>query len=200
MKLSQYLEELIKPNVYVVYAGRFQPLSKHHFQIYYYLANKFGKDNVYITMAEAKKSKRKIDSVVNLRNPFTFEERKHMWSLMGIPEPKIQQIVGSTYNLDDIQKTLGINQDTSVIFAVGEKDNYLIKNDHYEEYKEQKDLKTLADGIAYYYTIPSIKEDNELANSTSVRDAIQNQDWESIENKIEPKILNYIKGLSNERY
>lgn len=99
--------------IFVIYPGRFHPFHKGHKGVFDYLSTKYGGNDVYITTT---------DKVELPKSPFTFDEKRKMMVLTGVPINKIIQ-VRQNYNLTDIESKIpiDINRD-SIIFAVSEKD------------------------------------------------------------------------------
>jgi len=99
--------------IFVIFAGRFHPFHKGHKGVFDYLSTKYSGNDVYITTT---------DKVELPKSPFTFDEKRKMMMLTGVPLNKIIQ-VRQNYNLSDIQSKIpiDINRD-SIIFAVSEKD------------------------------------------------------------------------------
>lgn len=99
--------------VFVIYPGRFHPFHKGHKGVFDYLNTKYGGSDVYITTT---------DKVELPKSPFSFDEKKKMMVLTGVPINKIIQ-VRQNYNLSDVENKIpiDINRD-SIIFAVSEKD------------------------------------------------------------------------------
>jgi len=98
-------------NKLVIYAGRFQPFHKGHFATYQYLTKKYGADSVYIATSGKQ---------APVTSPFTFDEKKYMMQITGVPVDKIYQ-TRIPYQPTEI--TDQFNKDkTSIIFALSEKD------------------------------------------------------------------------------
>lgn len=99
--------------IFIIYPGRFHPFHKGHKGVFDYLSTKYGGNDVYITTT---------DKVELPKSPFTFDEKRKMMVLTGVPINKIIQ-VRQNYNLTDIESKIpiDINRD-SIIFAVSEKD------------------------------------------------------------------------------
>lgn len=64
---------------YVIYPGRFQPMGKHHVEVYNRLKKEFG-DDVYIATSDSRNPK---------TNPLGFDQKKIIATKMGIPPNKI---------------------------------------------------------------------------------------------------------------
>ena len=94
-----------------IYAGRFHPFHKGHKASYDFLVKQFGADNVYIATSNAQ---------APLTSPFSFEEKKQMAELTGIPSDKIIQ-TKNPYQAQEITKKLDPTE-TRLVFALSEKD------------------------------------------------------------------------------
>lgn len=100
--------------VLAIYPGRFHPFHRGHKSVYDWLVKKFGSANVYITTTSV------IDPI---KSPFSFEEKKQMMVLSGIPSEKILN-VKNNYNITEITRLLPDLdvKNTAVFFTVSEKD------------------------------------------------------------------------------
>lgn len=98
---------------FIIYPGRFHPFHKGHKGVYDYLTSKFSGDDVYITST---------DKVEIPKSPFSFDEKKKMMVLTGVPSNKILN-VKRNYNVQDLSGKIpiDINRD-SIAFVVSEKD------------------------------------------------------------------------------
>ena len=99
-----------KPQIVVVYPGRFQPLHRGHKAVYDELVKEFG-PNVYIATSN------KTDPD---KSPFDFEDKLRMARAAGIPADKIQ-LVKNPYDAAEIKERF-VPGNTVLLFAVGEKD------------------------------------------------------------------------------
>ena len=99
-----------KPQIVVVYPGRFQPLHRGHKAVYDDLVAEFG-PNVYIATSN------KTDPD---KSPFDFEDKLRMARAAGIPADKIQ-LVKNPYSASEITDRF-VPENTVLLFAVGEKD------------------------------------------------------------------------------
>lgn len=100
--------------VIAIYPGRFHPFHKGHKSAYQSLATKFGEDNVFIfTTGKQEQPK----------SPFSFEEKKKMMMLTGVPEDKIIR-VNSPYNAREVLNVFSdvVPQDTILAYGVSGKD------------------------------------------------------------------------------
>lgn len=114
-KLGKYLaEQVLKEdtninNIIVIYPGRFQPMGRHHAEVYKKLASKFGKANTYIATS---------DKVTLPKSPLNFKEkylvmRKHgITNAVQVKNPYQSIEITSKYDPET----------TAVLFAVGKKD------------------------------------------------------------------------------
>ncbi|HCT51860.1 MAG TPA: hypothetical protein DF712_05310, partial [Balneola sp.] len=92
-----------------IYPGRFQPMGKHHAEVYKKLASKYGKSNTYIATS---------DKVALPKSPLNFREK-----LQVIRKHGIQNVVQvkNPYKAEEITKKYDPTT-TAVLFAVGKKD------------------------------------------------------------------------------
>ena len=49
---SEILNEADIRDIVVIYPGRFQPMGKHHAEVYKKLASRFGKSNTYVATSD----------------------------------------------------------------------------------------------------------------------------------------------------
>jgi hypothetical protein len=99
-----------RPQIVVVYPGRFQPLHRGHKAVYDDLVAEFG-PNVYIATSN------KTDPD---KSPFDFEDKLRMARVAGIPADKIQ-LVKNPYSASEITDRF-VPDNTVLLFAVGDKD------------------------------------------------------------------------------
>tara|TARA_R100000951_G_scaffold74785_2_gene63044 strand:- start:530 stop:2827 length:2298 start_codon:yes stop_codon:yes gene_type:complete len=141
--VKEILTEDIKKEV-VVYAGRFQPFHRGHYDSYQHLVKRFGKDNVYIGTS---------DKTDKIKSPFKFKEKKMiMMKMFGIPSNKIVQIKNPYAPKEIIGK---FDKDTTAfVTVVGEKDRYRLKGKYFEPYHPDK-IEKGYDEKGYVYVTPS---------------------------------------------
>ena len=141
--VKEILTEDIKKEV-VVYAGRFQPFHRGHYDSYQHLVKRFGKDNVYIGTS---------DKTDKIKSPFKFKEKKMiMMKMFGIPSDKIVQIKNPYAPKEIIGK---FDKDTTAfITVVGEKDRYRLKGKYFQPYHPDKIEKGYEEQ-GYVYVTPS---------------------------------------------
>lgn len=107
-------KEVKYKDIVCVYPGRFQPMGKHHVEVFKALQEKFGADDVYIATSDVAK---KPDPA---KSPLNFEEKKRVMLMHDIPRKQIVKCV-NPYKAEEIVKNFN-PKDTVVVFAVGEKD------------------------------------------------------------------------------
>ena len=138
----------------VIYPGRFQPFHKGHAQVYQYLCQKYGKDNVYIVTS---------DRVEMPKSPFNFAEKKQMMLLTGISGDKIV-MDSQPYRAQELVAQFD-TKSTILLFAVSEKDmaedprfQFKPKKDgspsYFQQFSDIKQCETL-DKHAYMMTVPT---------------------------------------------
>jgi hypothetical protein len=112
-ELNEQLDRTGK-RVIAIYPGRFHPFHKGHKSAYQSLVTKFGEDNVFIfTTGKQEQPK----------SPFSFEEKKQMMMLTGVPEDKIVR-VNSPYNAREVLNVFSdvVPQDTILVYGISGKD------------------------------------------------------------------------------
>jgi hypothetical protein len=155
MRLFQLFEDTQK-NTLVIFPGRFQPVTRNHFNVYQYLCKSFGQKNVFIA------SSNKVEPP---RSPFSFEEKKALLSFIGVDPSHIIE-TKSPYMAREITEHYDPNT-TVLIFAVGQKDmeedprfNFKPKKDgspsYFQPYNPKAKLETF-DKHAYITPIPNFK-------------------------------------------
>ena len=111
-----------------VYPGRFQPMGKHHLQVFKTLQTQHGDDNVYILTS---------GKVAPPRSPLSFEEKKSIMVKHGIPEDQIIQ-VGNPYRITELDPHFNAD-DTTAVYVVGAKDHdRLSTGKSFDKYEEAK--------------------------------------------------------------
>ena len=93
----------------MVYPGRFQPMLKHHAEVYQRLVKQYPDAEVYIGTS---------DKVEPGKSPFNFAEKRKIAQAHGIDPSRVLQ-VKNPYHMDSYPFD---KDNTQVIFAVGEKD------------------------------------------------------------------------------
>lgn len=157
-----------------VYPGRFQPMGKHHLQVFKTLQTQHGDDNVYILTS---------GKVAPPRSPLSFEEKKSIMVKHGIPEDQIIK-VGNPYRITELDPHFDAN-DTTAIYVVGAKDHdRLSTGKAFDKYEEAEgDLVPFSEK-AYLQIAPHIcitlKNGEEMCG-TSIRSTMKNLDEESFE-------------------
>lgn len=122
MRLYQLFENVASSGrTVVIFPGRFQPLHRGHAETYNALKARFPGADVWLATS----------GVVGPDSPFSFDERKALAEIMGIPGDRIMQ-VKSPYNPQEILQHYDPERDTAV-FALSKKDEERIS------YKPKKD-------------------------------------------------------------
>ena len=99
--------------VFAIYPGRFHPWHLGHKGVYDWLVSKFGANSVFVTATGV------TDPI---RSPFSFEDRKKMMILTGVPSDRIKQVTNN-YNLSTISSDIPIDVERDAIFfTVSQKD------------------------------------------------------------------------------
>jgi hypothetical protein len=160
------LTEKDKPKIQgeiIVYAGRFQPFHKGHYDAYQRLVGKFGSANVYIATSNDTSSD---------KSPFSFNEKKEIATKMfGVPSTKFVK-VSNPYRPAEILKKYD-GKTIAYIAAVGDKDATRLQGKYFKPYKGKAGYGY--DEIGYTYPIPA--ESNPISG-TDVRKGLGSNDKE----------------------
>ena len=160
------LTEKDKPKIQgeiIVYAGRFQPFHKGHYDAYQRLVGEFGSANVYIATSNDTSSD---------KSPFSFNEKKEIATKMfGVPSTKFVK-VSNPYRPAEILKKYD-GQTIAYIAAVGDKDATRLQGKYFKPYKGKAGYGY--DEIGYTYPIPA--EANPISG-TDVRKGLGSNDKE----------------------
>lgn len=103
---------------YVVYPGRFQPMGKHHTEVYRRLQKQFGED-VYIATS---------DSVNSRKNPLGYDQKRKIAERLGIPQNKMfkcDQPYSIEHTTQGLSQLIGqpLNPEEDVlVYVYGQKD------------------------------------------------------------------------------
>jgi len=137
--------------VVAIYPGRFQPMGKHHAQVYSWLAEKFGKSNTYIATS---------DKVALPKSPLNFKEKESIIRKHGIQNVVQEKNV---YAPENILKKYN-KETTAVVFVYGKKDagrlNYTKKDGtpgYFQDYNKSKDNLLGYDKHGYVVIAPHIE-------------------------------------------
>lgn len=189
MNLSESNKPKITDTV-VVYAGRFQPFHKGHYDAYQRLCSKFGSGNVYIGTS---------NDTSGGKSPFNFKEKKEIATKMfGVPSSKFVKVNNPYRPVEILKKFDG--KTTKYIAAVGDKDADRLKGKYFKPYKDKEGYGY--DEIGYVYPVPP--EPNPISG-TDVRNGLGNTDKEKAKKfflkaypKFDKDIFNMIKSKLNE--
>jgi hypothetical protein len=183
MSLGNYLAEQILleekkiTKVVAIYPGRFQPMGKHHAQVYKQLSSKF--DEVWVATS---------GKVQLPKSPFSFAEKKKIIKGHGIS--KVKQ-VKSPYKAEEILKKYD-PETTSAVFVVGNKDAGRLKGKFFQDWKGKAEI-GYKDG-AYLMIAPHVSlkvSGYGEMSGTAIRKALGDK---SLEKKEKTKIFKSIFG------
>ncbi len=109
-KITESVGAEVKRKI-VLYPGRFQPMGKHHAEVFKTLQKKHGSENVFVVTS---------NKTAPQRSPLNFEEKKKIMIKHGIPDSQILQVT-SPYKVGDIAEKFDPESDV-IVYAVGKKD------------------------------------------------------------------------------
>ena len=170
--------------VIALYPGRFQPMGRHHAEVFRKIQEERGYDNSFIVTADAVNTALK-DGVP--KSPYTFDEKQLIASQYDIPSSKIV-FAESPYNAVEVLEDYDPNT-TAVIYFVGAKDMATrfgdlggVKSDgtprYFREYNRGEDLKGWMDhgyiAVAPHVSI-DIPEVGEMSG-TNLKKALRDGD------------------------
>jgi hypothetical protein len=162
MNLNEVNKPIIEGEV-VVYAGRFQPFHRGHYDAYQRLVDEFGSANVYIATSNDTSSD---------KSPFSFNEKKEIATKMfGVPSTKFVKVNNPYRPVEILKKYDG--QTIAYIAAVGEKDATRLQGKYFKPYRGKAGYGY--DEIGYTYPIPA--EKNPISG-TDVRNGLGSSDKE----------------------
>ena len=153
----------------MVYPGRFQPMLKHHAEVYDSLVKQYPDAEVYIGTS---------DKVEPGKSPFNFAEKQKIAQAHGIDPSRVLQ-VKNPYHMDSYPFD---KDNTQVIFAVGEKDaeqrfpvNQKKKDGTPGYYQrmgsDQEPLPMSKRG--YIAVAPNVTDGGDIASASAFRQAMQ---------------------------
>lgn len=202
MYLSQLFEST-NQQIIAIFGGRFQPVTRNHFNVYRYLAKEFGSNNVFIATSNKTEAP---------KSPFSFNEKKALLEFIGIPGDHIVE-TKSPYAPKEI--TQHYNPETTVlIFAVGQKDmeedprfSFAPKKDgspsYFQPYKKGAKLESFGKH-AYITAIPNFKFDingQSVMGATQIRAMFANADekeqkqlFTELYGKFNPKLFSLVSS------
>ena len=181
--LNKLTSELIQPflfeedskvkKVVGIYTGRFQPMGKHHADVYKAFKGKF--DDFYVTTS---------NKVEVGKSPLNFKEKKMIIKKHGIPASKIVQ-VKNTYKSEEVVDKFD-EETTAIVFLVGSKDaGRLSGGKYFLDYKKNKDYMTPYGEHGYFWEIPhvSMKVAGKELSGTAIRDIFGSKDFDDKQKK-----------------
>lgn len=146
------INEAVASRTIAIYPGRFHPFHKGHKFVYDYLASKY--DAVFIATSDKQEE----------GSPFSFEEKKRMMMLTGVPSKSIVN-TRQPYVPNEILDKLDPSN-TAAVFGVGKKDMEegnprfkvgLKKNGEPTYYQHNKDTRETFDKHGYLEVVPTQK-------------------------------------------
>jgi hypothetical protein len=164
----------------VIYPGRFQPMLSHHAEVYKQLKAQFPDADVFVGTS---------DKVEAPKSPFNFKEKQLIAAAHGVPADHVL-MAARPYHKDDYAKYFNEN-DTVIIFAVGEKDlerfpfnnvdpktelDMTVKGEPRPKYYQkintlQADPRPMSDR-GYITLAPTIMTGDEIASASAFRQAL----------------------------
>jgi len=199
--IEEVYTEVVGKDVYAIYPGRFHPAGPHHYQAYKWLADKFGKDKVYVATT---------DKVELPDSPLNFAEKKAVWVKYGVPADKIIQ-TKSPYTATEVLDLLP--DGSAVVFGFGKKDADRfkvggVKKDgspaYLQFYEQNKDNLQDFTKHGYLIIVPhfSLKVDGMELSGTEIRNMIATDPSEETFKKIfgwyDPKIAQMLSNKFKE--
>jgi hypothetical protein len=181
--LNKLTSELIQPflfeedskvkKVVGIYTGRFQPMGKHHADVYHSYKSKF--DDFYVTTS---------NKVEASKSPLNFREKKKIIQKHGIPSSKIVQ-VRNTYKSEEVVDKFD-EETTAIVFLVGSKDaGRLSGGKYFLDYKKNKNYMTPYGEHGYFWEIPhvSITVAGQELSGTAIRNIFGSKDFDDKQKK-----------------
>ncbi len=192
-KLIEQKEEEAKRKIFV-WPGRFQPMGRHHYEVFKKLQSDYGSDNVYIATSDAKTSK---------KSPLNFEEKKKIMIRHGVPEDKILK-VSRMYRSEDLEDFFSPDDDV-LTFIVGKKDEKRLSSDHYSSYEKNKNNLETFDNKIYLKIADHVcitpNDDKKEMCGTSIRNMMRNptpKDFKDTMGWFDKEIYEMLKDKMNE--
>ena len=197
----------------VIYPGRFQPMLKHHAEVYDRLQAKFPEADVYVGTS---------DKVDGDKSPFNFKEKQIIAQGHGLDANNVK-FAKSPY-VNTFYDSIEDQDNVSVIFAVGEKDKDRFPMDNLDpetgldmtirpdkvtgkprpKYYQMintynKDNPEPMSKRGYIYYVPNIpSEDDEIASASAFRNALKNApDEQSAKEIFSKQFKDYNESLFN---
>jgi len=185
--------------IVAIYPGRFQPMGKHHAQVYDWLAKQFGKQHTYIATS---------DKVALPKSPFNFREKLQIIRKHGIQNVSQEKNV---YAPENILKKYD-PKTTAVVFVYGKKDAGRLRTTkkdgtpgYFQEYSKSKNNLLGYDQHGYFVTSPHIslkvKGFGEMSGTT-LRQALAAADkdtFKEIFGWFDPKIFDMVRSKLSEQ-
>ena len=185
--------------IVAIYPGRFQPMGKHHAEVFKWLQKKFGKQHTYVATSD----------IVQLpKSPFNFREKRSIMLKHGIRNiEQVKNPYQSTEIIQDYDPST-----TAVVFVYGKKDAGRLRTTkkdgspgYFQDYEKSKNNLVGYDKHGYYVISPHIKLDipgfGEMSGTT-LRSALATADqntFKAIFGWYDPKIFDMVKKKLTEQ-
>lgn len=190
--LDSIFEATQQSNVVVVYAGRFQPFHKGHFETFQNVKKEFPKADIFIGTSD------KVDPP---KSPFNFKEKKSiMTTMFDIKQNEVVQVKNPYAPKEILDK---YDEDTVFVTVVGKKDaDRLSKGKYFEIYEGGEMENGYKDG-GYIFVAPenSTKHNGESVSGTMVRNTFASAEdsekeglFKTLYGKLDKKIFKLITG------
>ena len=204
-KLNEAIDPEAKRKI-ILYAGRFQPMGRHHAEVFKALQEEYGSENVYVVTS---------NKVAPPKSPLNFEEKKEIMIKHGIPDSQIIQAT-SPYRIGELADQFDAEGDI-IIYAVGKKDmdeSPRFRNldgkkrdgtpTYLKSYDKNKNSLEPFENHAYIAVAPHVSinlPNGEEMSGSTLRDAMRNLTPESFKEAMgwfDKDIYEMLKGKINE--
>ena len=198
---EQFIAEADSPikTIVAIYPGRFQPMGKHHAEVFKWLQGKFGTQHTYVATSD------KVDPP---KSPFNFREKRSIMLKHGIKN--IVQ-VKNPYVSDEILKKYD-PATTAVVFVYGKKDAGRLRTTkkdgtpgYFQDFSKSKNNLFGYDKHGYFVISPHISlkvQGFGEMSGTTIRAALAGatpNTFKEIFGWYDPTIFNMIKKKLNEQ-
>lgn len=182
-----------------IYAGRFQPMGKHHIEVFKAAQEEFGEENTFIVTS----------NIVKLpKSPLSFAEKKSIMVQQDIPADKIIE-ENNPYKLVNFLKQFD-QATTAIVYIIGKKDMAgedgkaprfkITSSNEYDTNKDQ--LKPISENAYYIYVAPHVKSSVLVKKEDGKKETIKLESGTQIRKLIsqgDKNIFKAILGIYNEK-
>lgn len=156
MLISELFESAEQLDTLVILPGRFQPWHKGHKAVYDSLAQKYGRDRVFIATS---------NKVELPKSPFSFGDKTQFMALTGVPLDRVVETSQPYRAIEIVSKYNPAS--TILIFAISEKDmaedprfSSFVKKDglptYFQPMPRDPSMMAALDKHAYILTVPTV--------------------------------------------